>query len=507
MIDVDLLHTLERKVLIALRELGDGVTLNAIMEKANLGEAEVNRAVEWLKGKGLIKVDEELKQKFKITEIGEKYIDVGMPEKRFLMAIEDKPLSFKELLQNANLDKDEFNSAIGFLKDESLIEIKDGKINLTEIGKQRLQMPWKEDKLLPILKKWTFFEEIPPFLKEVIPFLVERGIIEKKDVSVKKIFLTDEGRKILPRIVIEDKIDILTPKMIVDKSWKGKSFRKYDISAPAPPIYIGKKQPYLKFVDDVKQKLVSLGFKETKGPLVELAFFNNDMLYMPQDHPAREIHDIYFVERGAGDLSKYKQLLEKERKVHEYGWETGSTGWGYKFDKSKSKDIILRSHTTAVSVRKLLSDNLEIPGKYFTLGRVYRPDVIDWKHLTEFYQLDGIILGNQMTFRNLLGVLKKFAVEFGGAKKVKFVPGYFPFTEPSVELHVYMEGKGWMEIGGAGIFRPEVTLPLGIDVPVIAWGLGILRLYMSKYNIKDMRKVFSNDLRYLRGFRWNNANN
>ncbi|MCD6576281.1 MAG: phenylalanine--tRNA ligase subunit alpha [Nanoarchaeota archaeon] len=507
MIDIDSLHNLERKVLIALREFGDGLTLNVIKERANLSEGEINKAIEWLKGKGLIKVDEDVKQKFKLTEIGEKCAKEGMPEKRFLLAIKDGPLGFKELIQKANLDKDEFNSAIGFLKEEGLIKIEDGKIHLTELGNKRLQMPWKEDKLFHLLKDWIYFDEIPIFLREVVPFLEDRGIIEKKDSVIRTIYLTEEGKKILPKVRIEDKIDLLTPKMILDGSWKGKSFRKYDISAPAPPIYIGKKQPYLKFVDEVKEKLISLGFQETKGPLVELAFFNNDLLFMPQDHPAREIHDIYFIERGGGDLSRYKQLLEKTKKVHEYGWETGSTGWGYKFDKNKSKDIILRSHTTAVSIRTLLSKDLKIPGKYFTIGRVYRPDVIDWKHLTEFDQLDGIILGDQMTFRELLGVLKKFAIEFGGAKKVKFVPGYFPFTEPSVELHVYMEGKGWMEIGGAGIFRPEVTLPLGIEVPVIAWGLGILRLFMTKYNIKDMRQVFSNDLKWLREFRWKNANN
>jgi phenylalanyl-tRNA synthetase alpha chain len=507
MIDVDLLHNLERKVLLVLRELGDGLTYNLIKEKSGLSEAELNKAIEWLKEKGLITIDEEVKQKFRATELGKKYAEIGMPEKRFLTALVDGPLGFKGLIEKAKLEKNEFNSAIGFLKAEDLISIKDGKIYLTELGRKRLEMPWKEDILLPHLSDWIYLEELPFNLREIVPFLESRGIIESKDVSIKKVYLTEEGKDILAKVKIEDLIDLLTPTMIKEGSWIGKKFRKYDISAPAPPIFIGKKQPYLKFIDEVKEKLISLGFQETEGPLVELAFFNNDLLFMPQDHPAREIHDIYFIKRNGGDLSKYKQLLEKIKKVHEYGWETGSIGWGYRFDKSKSKDIVLRSQTTAVSIRNLLSKDLKIPGKYFTVGRVYRPDVIDWKHLTEFDQLDGIVLGEEISFRELLGLLKKFAIEFGGAKKVKFVPGYFPFTEPSVELHIYMEGKGWVEIGGAGIFRPEVTLPLGIEVPVIAWGLGILRLFMNKYNIKDMRQIFSNDLRWLREFRWKNANN
>ncbi len=507
MIDVDILHDLEKKVLLAIKELGEGITVNILKEKSGLSESDINRALEWLKEKGILKIEEDIKERFKLTEVGEKCAEKGMPEKRFLNAIKDKPLGFQEIQKKADLDKNEFNAAIGFLKKEDLIQISEGKISITSSGKKRLENPWREDDLLPMLKDWLYLAEIPLGLREALPFLEERGLVEQDETTIKTIYLTDEGKKILPKVKLEEKIDLLTPKIIVEKLWKGKTFRKYNISAPSPPIFLGKKQPYLKFVEGLKQKLISLGFQEMKGPLVELAFFNNDLLFMPQDHPAREIHDIYFIKRAGGDLKKYKSLLDKIEKVHEDGWETGSKGWRYPFDKRKSKDIILRSHTTAVSVKKLLSKDLKIPGKYFTIDRVYRPDVIDWKHLTEFDQLDGIILGDEMTFRELLGVLKMFAMEVGGVKKIKFVPGYFPFTEPSVELHVYMKGKGWIEIGGAGIFRPEVTLPLGIEVPVIAWGLGILRLFMTKHNINDMRQVFSTDLKWIREFRWKNANN
>ncbi|MCD6547787.1 MAG: phenylalanine--tRNA ligase subunit alpha [Nanoarchaeota archaeon] len=505
MIDVETLHNLEKKVLLALKELGEGISQKALMEKTSLGEDEINRAIEWLKAKGLIHILEDIKQRFKATELGLKYAKIGMPEKRFLKVIEKSPKTFKDVIKEANLDKNEFNAAIGFLKDENCIEIKNGLIKITDIGLLKLNSEWISEELLKELQTPKLLEEIPEGLRQAIPFLRERGLIEIDEEKIKQVYLTKEGKQILPKVKIEETIDILTPEIILNKSWKNKKFRKYDISAPAPPIFLGKKQPYLRFVDELKKKLIAFGFEEMKGPIVELAFFNNDLLFMPQDHPAREIHDIYFVKKGAGDLSKYKALLDKIEKVHEDGWETGSKGWHYPFDKKKSADIILRSHTTPVSIRKLLSKDLKIPGKYFTIDRVYRPDVIDWKHLTEFDQVEGIILGEEITFRELLGILKMFALEVGGVKKLKFVPGYFPFTEPSVELHVYMKGKGWIEIGGAGIFRPEVTLPLGIEVPVIAWGLGILRLFMTKHNVNDMRYVFSNDLRWLRNFRWENA--
>lgn len=186
------------------------------------------------------------------------------------------------------------------------------------------------------------------------------------------------------------------------------------------------------------------------------------------------------------------------KKTHEDGWKTGSSGWGYKYSTKEAKRLILRGHGTCLSARTLLSKNLEIPGRYFSIARCYRPEVLDKTHLTEFNQVEGIVVDENLTLRDLLGVLEKFAVEIAGADEVKFKPDYFPFTEPSVELNAYKKGYGWIEFGGSGIFRPEVTLPLGIKVPVLAWGLGIDRLFMMKANIDDIRQIFSQDLDWIR---------
>ncbi len=499
---VDSMHRIEIKILLAFKEIGKLTTEDILIRKTNLDQSKVHRAIEWLREKKILSIREDLKQKIKLTKEGVICLKKGMPEKRFLKAIKSKPLNFSEIKKKANLSNDEFNASIGFLKSEGYIDIENKKIKITKKGLERLSVKWKQDKLLPLLKEWQYIDEIPIHLKEPIPFLIKRNLVEEENVSIRKVSLTDKGEEILPKIKENDYIEVLKPKDILSDVWKKKKFRKYNISAPSGKIHMGKKQPYMKFVDELRNKLASLGFEEMKSSSAELSFFNNDLLFMPQDHPARDIHDIYFIKNKKGNLKKYKNLIEKTRKIHENGWETGSKGWRYPFDEKKSKNVILRSHTTATSIRKLLYKDLKIPGKYFTIDRVYRPDVIDWKHLTEFDQLDGIILGDDMSFRELLGILKMFALEVGNVEKFKFTPGYFPFTEPSVELHVYVKGKGWVEIGGAGIFRPEVTLPLGIDVPVIAWGLGILRLFMTKYNIKDMRKIFSDDLKWLREFRW-----
>jgi len=257
-----------------------------------------------------------------------------------------------------------------------------------------------------------------------------------------------------------------------------------------------------------------------EGPLIESEFWNMDALYMPQFHPAREIHDVYYVapprgeangplplvavgatvselnatSRGLFDETIPDTLISRVASAHENGATAqGSTGWGYRFDAQRTRRLILRSQGTAVSARKLASGPA-IPGKYFSISRCFRYDQVDATHAPDFFQIEGIALGEEMNLQVLLGLLTLFAQEIALAKETRFLPAYFPFTEPSVEMHVSHPKLGWMELGGAGLFRPEVTEPLGIDVPVIAWGLGLDRLAMMALQLSDIRDLFSADL-------------
>ncbi len=177
-------------------------------------------------------------------------------------------------------------------------------------------------------------------------------------------------------------------------------------------------------------------------------------------------------------------------------------GWRYPFKPDRARRLVLRSQGTAVSAR-MLASNPQIPGKYFSLARCFRYDKVDATHAPDFYQVEGIVLGEGIHFRTLLGLLKLFAVEMAKAKEIKFLPAYFPYTEPSVEMHAKHPQLGWMELGGAGLFRPEVTLPLGVSVPVIAWGLGLDRMAMMALGINDIRDLFSVDLDFIRSKRLN----
>jgi phenylalanyl-tRNA synthetase alpha chain len=223
-----------------------------------------------------------------------------------------------------------------------------------------------------------------------------------------------------------------------------------------------------------------------------------DALFMPQFHSARDIHQAYYIKDPAY-CKLDEKIVEKVKKAHENGFETGSKGWQYKFDGKRTHRNLLRTQGTACSARMLASQNLKIPGKYFGITRCFRYDVIDATHNCDFYQTEGIVVEQGLNLKHLFGLLKMFAKEFAETDEVKLVPAYFPFTEPSVELFAKHPKLGWIELGGAGIFRPELVKPLtGKEVPVIAWGLGIDRIAMFKLGIKDIRQLFSHDLKFLR---------
>ena len=308
--------------------------------------------------------------------------------------------------------------------------------------------------------------------------------------------------RLTPETMSGEEISQLTPEMLQDGSWGGKSFRKYNIGLKPPRVLVGKKHPYREFLDLVKTQLIAMGFEEMRGPLVETEFWNMDALYMPQFHPARDIHDVYFVKEPQFSRSIPEPYLSRVSQAHRSGWKTGSVGWRYSFDIQRARRLVLRSQGTAVSARTLAgqgnSGDPKIPGKYFSMARCFRYDQVDATHACDFFQVEGIVLGEEINFRTLLGLLQLFAMEVARAREVKFLPAYFPFTEPSVELHVRHPKLGWMELGGAGLFRPEVTRPLGVEVPVIAWGLGLDRMAMVALEISDIRDLFSTDLDLIR---------
>ena len=413
---------------------------------------------------------------YELTEEGKKYLKEGLPEINLIKKLKEKELSFEEVKKSQN-----FNIALQWAKKNNWIKIEKGILKLTEKGKKATKEKYETEEFLKKVEKGLN--------KKEADFLLKRNLIRKitkEEIEAKKL----AGKEILN----------LTPELLKTGYWRKVKFKKYNVEIPGKKIYPGKKQPYNRFLFEVKQKIVNLGFKEMRGPLIETEFWNFDALFQPQNHSARDWTDTYQLKYPKfGKLPK-KELVEKVKATHENGWITGSKGWGYKWNSEKAARLMPRAHDTAISPRYLsgLKGKLEIPGKYFSLVRCFRPDVVDSTHSLEFYQLGGFVIAENLTFKDLLGLLKMFAIEFAGTEEIKFYGDYYPFTEPSVQLSAKHPKLGWIEFGGAGIFREELTKPLGIDIPVIAWGLGVDRLAMFKLGIKDIRDLFTQDLKWLR---------
>ncbi len=474
-----------------LKALKSPLTDREISKRTNLKNIEVLRGISWLESKSLVKVKNSVKEIAELTQTGKNYLENGLPEDKILgVLVLERGADHKQIMKKAGIDDSEFRAGVGILRKAGMIKFDSGIIKITKKGESQLK---SKNKYLETMKG------LPSEVKKInekITELKRRGIVSLEIQTTKHVALTNKGINAFKRIKNVEMIDRITPSVIKKNLWKDKKIRRYDVRAKVPKKNIGKKQPYLAFLDELKNKLVRLGFKEMKGPVVETNFWNCDALFMPQDHPARGIHDIYYVKKPkSGNVPK--DFLKKVGDMHEKGLSNGK-GWNYNYSEKTAKEHVLRSQGTSLSARMLANPNLEIPGKYFSIARCFRPDSIDWKHLTEFNQVEGIIVAEDLNMKHLMGVLKMFATEIAGAKKFKVNPDYYPFTEPSVELSVYFPKKGWVELGGSGIFRPEVTKPFGIDVPVIAWGLGVDRIFMMKHGINDIRQLFSSDLDWLR---------
>ncbi len=405
-----------------------------------------------------------------LTEEGKKYLRFGLPELNLVRLLEKGPSN----IEDARKAVDNFSVALSWAKKKEWVRMDGNRIALLEKPKHAEE----QDALAKIDSR----EDVPD---NILKMLIQRKLVsEIKDSATRAENLAGK------------EIAALTPELIKTGLWKDAKLRPYNVSATGKKTYPGKKQHYMAFLDYVRSKLVAMGFEEMSGPLIETEFWNMDALYMPQHHAARDIHDAYFIKEPKHSPELDKKILERVKKSHEKG-VAGSRGWEYQYDTERAHRLILRTHGTVLSA-KTLAAGPKIPGKYFSIMRCFRYDVVDATHLPDFYQVEGIIVDKGLNFRHLIGVLRMFAKEFANSEKIKLVPGYFPFTEPSVELHVKHSELGWIELGGAGIFRPEMTIPLGVDMPVLAWGLGIDRIGMCNMGISDIRDLFTHDLKKLR---------
>lgn len=488
------LHPLERTVLPILK---DNLTLNKIVLETRLREVEAMRALQWLENKGVLKARKELKEVINLDNNGIKYKKQGLPEKIFLKTLE-KELGIDEIRERSNLDEEELNISTGILKKRHAIEIKEGKVCITKTGKEMLKNSSVESFLgkLPLNKA-----ELNPEENKIYNELKSRKqIIKINLVKTLYIELTDLGKRLVKEKISVDLVDSLNSKILLEKSWKNKEFRRYDVKINVPRIYFGKRHFVNQALEYIRRIWLDLGFKEMTGNLIQTSFWNFDALFTAQDHPVRDMQDTFFIKtQSKGKLPK-RELVNRVKAVHENGWKTKSLGWQYKWQEEEAKKNCLRTHTTVLSAKTIANlKKSDLPAKFFSVGKCFRNETLDWAHLFEFNQTEGIVVDENANFRHLLGYLREFFNKMG-FEKVRFRPGFFPYTSPSCEVEVFHPvHQKWIELGGSGIFRPEVVVPLiGRDIPILAWGLGIERIIRDYYDIKDLRDLYKNDLKQLK---------
>jgi phenylalanyl-tRNA synthetase alpha chain len=492
------LHENERKVLLALEERG-AATTQELSANTGLARDAVEKASAWAETKGVVSFREEVSRSFNLTDEGRKYAEKGLPEKNLLKLVVEGRNEISALKVEFSL----LSIALVWVRRNGWATIQKGRLDLTPEGFAVKDQETLEERLLTRLFDSALDESPDAETEASLEQLVRRNLVDVSESVERWVELTEAGQDLIPatkRIKETLIITQITPEILQNASWKGAHFQGYNITLPVPSLHPGKRHFISSIIDYIRRFWVELGFKEMTGDYLELSFWNFDALFQPQDHPARDLADTFYLKTPYKGRLPDEDMVENVRQTHENGWTTGSTGWQYKWDPEVSARNCLRTHTTSLSVNqiaKLTADDL--PGKFFSVGRVFRNETIDWNHLAEFYQTDGIVIGEGVTFRNMQGYLKAY-LEGLGLKKFRFRPGFFPYTEMSMEAEVWIEERGqWMELFGAGMFRPEVVKPLlGVDVPVLAWGPGFDRLIMQSYGVESIRQLYGNDLGLLR---------
>ena len=482
------------------------VSVEDLSAKLGIDANSLMRSIAELESMGLLKIDKKIRRYIELTDEGKKYLEIGLPEVRLARvllscnckpSINDIPNIAKGL--NINISITEVNYAVSALTRLGMVRVARGVIDVVN-GDKFVEVSNRQA-ILDAVRNPIAEDEISQEHRLIVQEFMRRGIVKARERSIIILSATDKARDLFMRGLIKSStvITALTPELIISGTWRNMVIKRFDLSIPPPQAPIITKHFFAEFLRFVKEVFVSLGFEEAYGPHVELEFWNFDALFQAQDHPAREIHDTYFLKYPSSGKILDNELVNRVSQTHENGWVTGSRGWGYKWDPNRAVRLVLRTQTTSVSVRTLYKRG---DGEYrvFTIDRVFRPEVLDPKHSMEFHQADGIVVGENLSFKHLLGILEALARGMG-LRKVMFKPAYFPFTSPSAEGYVYHEKLGWIEFVGSGIFRPEVVMPLGVKRSrVLAFGMGLDRIAMVLMNIEDIRDLFSRDLSSIKNY-------
>ncbi len=448
----------------------------------------IRSAVSWVIKKGFVDPESSEVLIYTLGEEGLRSLKDGLPE----------DLVYKYARKNGQVSLSELNNAMP----ADLV-----KIGITQLAKLGLR---PSEGILKVDRETELEDEMQRRLQCLrsimdgntpssycLEVFKKRGnmIVERK-IQKRKLRINSRGRLILEKSA-DDAVGQLTPEMITSGAWKNARFRKYDLNLSTENVSGSFLHPLSYLREEVARIFLDMGFSEMRGHFIEYSGWNMDALFIPQDHPARDMQDTFYIESDAPPEFEDQEILPILKKVHEKGIR-GYTGWGYRWSESEAKKLLLRTHTTVSTIRNLYHIG-KAPAAIFSIDRVFRHESVDWKHLAELHQIEGAYYAEDANLSTLKWLMEEFYSRLGFSR-IRLIPSYYPYTEPSMDVVVEINGKE-VELGGSGIFRPEVLKPLGLDKPAIAWGMGLERLAMIYYNLNDIRGIYQSDINWLKSFK------
>ncbi|MFH1130187.1 MAG: phenylalanine--tRNA ligase subunit alpha [Pseudomonadota bacterium] len=497
---------IDYKVLAALASKSESIALPQLAEEIGLDQSQVAAVCTNRMASGEIQIQEQSVLELRLGNKGKLLAGSPLPERLVIEALSKTKgqADIGELPNLTSLEQKEIGQSLRWLKQKKWAEKTGKQLQLLPAGQDALKKQGADELLLSTIAKVektdrTALRASGLDVEAGLALLDGRsGLVEEKERKIRFVSLTEAGRNLVKEgLQPRKQINQLTSDLLRSGEWRDADLRPYDITLASQPVYPGKEHPLVSIFEQTRRVFLELGFTEISSPYVESSFWDFDALFQPQDHPARDMQDTFYVARPNQCQLPNESLVERIRSTHEDGGDTGSIGWRYKWNRELARRPVLRTHTTASTIRALARDP-KPPQKVFCVGPVFRRETVDYKHLPVFHQVDGIIVDDKAAFAHLLGTLQAFYRKMG-FDRFQFRPAFFPYTEPSVEIFVWSEKKNdWVEMGGAGMFRPEVTEPFGCTVPVLAWGLGLERLAMFRYQLGSISELYRARMTWLK---------
>jgi phenylalanyl-tRNA synthetase alpha chain len=481
------LHEYEIEILKILKEQ-KSADLAYLEDRLKLGRDSVVWALENLAKNNAVSIAKKGSHGVEFSDEGKRYLK-QFPEESLIRTLEKGAIPIEKIDDKIGLIWAKKNGWMEITGREARLS-KEGSLILS--GKKEYLMR----KLLNDIASahGDALENLLASNKDAVQLLSNRNLIRVKERSeITSITIAKEGHPLLDQEAGKG-IGQLTREILRSRKWQSEGLRGYDINAPTEPEYVARQHPMHEIIDRIRRIWISMGFVEVSGPVIESAFWDFDALFVPQDHPAREMQDTYFLSNPKMVDIEDLELLDRIKDMHEKGWQEV-------WRDTVSKQALLRTHTTATTMRNLRRLALESSGyepvKIFSVGKVFRNESIDYKHLAELHQSEGIVVGDGLTLANLISIMKSYYGALGMDVHVK--PAYYPFVEPGLDVYYHDERLGkTIELCGAGIIRKEITNAMGTKKTVLAWGSGVERIGLNLMNMDSVTGLYNNNIGWLR---------